>query len=228
MEIYYFIIFLSGFFLLLVAGEFSLRTFHLESEVTRKFLHAFSGISCSVFPFIFKDHFWILALALVFFFIFWISRKYGFLKSIHGISRKSRGSLIFPLIIYLLFLLYKFFQLPVYDYLVPLLVMSISDPMAAWGGYLGRIFSEKYHKKRILYKNSPVSKSLSGSIFFFFSATIMIFTILSCFTVYSCISILSIAVAVSFPATVVEAIAYQGWDNFFVPAVCLLLICVCP
>ena len=70
-----------------------------------KFAHFTATLSTITFPYLFNDHWYVLVLASIFFIVLFISRHGTQLKSIHDIDRKSAGSYLLPLSIYLTFLI---------------------------------------------------------------------------------------------------------------------------
>ncbi|MGM0622333.1 MAG: diacylglycerol/polyprenol kinase family protein, partial [Bacteroidota bacterium] len=95
------IIFLIGFALLLTFNEMVYRRLQLTGEITRKFAHFSATLSTITFPYLFDDHWYVLALAIIFFILLFISRHRTYLKSIHDIKRISVGSYLLPVSIYL-------------------------------------------------------------------------------------------------------------------------------
>ena len=72
--------------------------------ITRKFAHFTTTLAVVPFPYVFTSHWYILILAIFFFAALFITQHAKQLKSIHDINRKSIGSYLLPLSIYITFL----------------------------------------------------------------------------------------------------------------------------
>src|SRR5438132_3248629 len=89
---------LSGAFLaLIVIAELWRRFGHPNPEHTRKLVHLGGGVTCLFFPFLIHSPWVVLAMALPLTILFVAGGKLGFLKSLHGVARKSRGAEYYPL-----------------------------------------------------------------------------------------------------------------------------------
>jgi Cytidylyltransferase family. len=143
-------VYLVGIGLLLIFNELVYRRLNPTGEITRKFAHFVSVLATVPFPYIFPSHWYILVLALLFATILFITRNGKQLKSIHDVKRKSIGSYLLPLSIYITFLISNLTENK-FIYILPMLILAISDPMAAILGinikaYNGRI---KLFRKKI-------------------------------------------------------------------------------
>jgi dolichol kinase len=137
------IVYLIGIVLLLTFNELNYRRLNLKGEFTRKFAHFMSTLAVVPFPYIFPSHWYILVLALLFFAVLFITQYSKQLKSIHDIERKSIGSYLLPLSIYITFLISNLLGNK-FIYILPMLILAVCDPMAAILGiniknYNGRI-----------------------------------------------------------------------------------------
>ena len=122
------IIFLSLF----VIAEF-LRKKGAKAETTRKFVH-FSGAFVTIFfPFILNSHWTVLPLAVGFALIMLLTKKFGWLQSVHGVERKSDGAIYHPIAIYTCFLYSQILNQPMF-YVISILILAISDALAALVG----------------------------------------------------------------------------------------------
>ncbi|MFP5285469.1 MAG: phosphatidate cytidylyltransferase, partial [Thermoanaerobaculia bacterium] len=84
---------LSGLFLgLLVVAELWRRLGNPKPEHTRKLVHTGGGIACLFFPFLVRSPWTVLLMALPLTVLFVLGGKLGFLQSLHGVKRKSRGA----------------------------------------------------------------------------------------------------------------------------------------
>ncbi len=213
-----FIVLALAFLVLFGLGELAYHVFQVKGEATRKFIHVGTGLLTLSFPIFFTSVIWVLLLCLSFLLILLLSQRFGFLKSINDIDRKSHGSALYPIVVILIFAFYDVYQDTVnacfilgsvtYFYL-PILIMAISDPIAAivgksfpWGAYSIR----------------KQQKTVSGSIAFLFSAVLIGFFFLN-------MSCWWLVLLIASSSAVVEGLSKNGFDNFSIPlAVALNLI----
>jgi len=212
------IIFLIGFALLLTFTEMIYRRLQLTGEITRKFAHFTATLSTITFPYLFDDHWYVLALAIIFFILLFISRHRTYLKSIHDIKRISVGSYLLPVSIYLTFLV----SIKLNDkflFILPIMVLAICDPIA---GILG-INLEQYNNKIRIF-NYQLQKTWLGSLSFFVSC-LTISTIALYFNQMKLnLEIFGIALVISLVSTIAELISWKGIDNLLIPMSVLLVI----
>ena len=96
------------FLCLLVIAELWRRFGTPKPEWTRKLVHLGGGIACLFFPFLVQSPWVVLALALPLTGLFVAGGRFGFLQSLHGIGRRSRGAEYYPLSVFLVFLIAVF------------------------------------------------------------------------------------------------------------------------
>jgi len=234
-EITYTAIYSSIFMTLFVIAEIMYHKMKVPIEITRKFVHMGTGFVCLSFPFFLTTHWSVLFLTLCFVVILLLSMKYRLLKSINDVRRTTRGAFLFPIIIYFMFWIYAIYgqhnfkavglENGVYSrfslggtiyYFLPILVLTISDPLAA-------LFGKKwsYGKYSIMGNN----KTVVGSLAFFISA----FVLALLFVIPNCVGWqwgLIICVTIAILSTIVEALSRKGFDNFLIPisvTFCLVL-----
>ncbi|MFW5760329.1 MAG: hypothetical protein ACOCXH_05055 [Cyclobacteriaceae bacterium] len=213
-------IYLTGISLLLVFNEINYRRLKIKGEISRKFAHFVSILSTIPFPYIFTSHWYVLVLALIFFLVLFVSRHGTQLNSIHDIQRKSIGSYVLPLSIYTTFLIYELTGSKLI-YILPMLILAISDPMAAIVG----MSLEKYNH-RIKIFGIDTKKSMFGSITFFISSLVI-----SLIALYfrrgnfdTTTIILSMAVALA--GTLGEMLSWRGSDNLSIPLSIILILII--
>jgi phytol kinase len=207
-------IILSGCFLALFAiGELLYHRFKVRAEYTRKLSHFGTGILTFLFPVMLSNHWWVLALCSSFALLLVVSLKFNFLKSINAVDRETVGSLCYPVSVYFCFLASSHYQDMVIFYL-PILVLAISDPLAALFGKrwpIGKFSVMGQHK------------TLVGCTAFFISS----FIIALLFHVISLQSrpgeIIGYALLIAVLSTIVEALSSRGWDNLTIPLSILAL-----
>ncbi|MCM8814179.1 MAG: hypothetical protein NC924_09665 [Candidatus Omnitrophica bacterium] len=189
----------------LALGEGVRRVLPAFPEISRKTVHLLSGLIAVFFPWIFHSPWTVLALSLGFCLLVEVSRRCGFLLSVHGVPRVSRGGQYFPLAVYILFLVGR--DQPVF-YGIAILVMAVSDTLAALvGGKYGAI---KFDVEGNL-------KSLEGSTAFFFVTFLCIHVPLLLLTDIGRAESVLISGIIALLVTGFEAIALSGSDNIFVP-----------
>ncbi len=197
----------GGCFLLLFGiAEIMYHWGKIPVEITRKTVHIGTGLITLSFPIFLETHWSVLILTVSFVVILGLSKRFDLLKSINAIHRTSRGSVLYPIIIYVTYLSYVLFDDALFFYL-PILILAICDPIAALAG-----------KKWPLGKFSVFkeTKTLVGSSGFFISA--LIITISFVIPLRSdWIEITSITLITSLSTTIVEAVSQKGWDNLFIP-----------
>lgn len=177
----------------------------MSTEMPRKAVHLFGGLTALSFPYLFSSHWTVLVLSLSFSVALLIIRRKGILRSIYNVERGSYGDIYFPAAIYLIFLLSS--TKPAI-YLISILVMTVSDAMAALiGGKYGVI---KYDVEGNL-------KSLEGSFVFFFITFLCVQLPLLLLTDIGRFESVLIAFIIALLVTGFEAISLSGSDNIIVP-----------
>ena len=205
------LIFLIAFTLLLAFNELAYRRLGMEGEITRKFAHFTATLSTITFPYLFEDHWYVLALAIVFFILLFVSRNYKYLKSIHDIKRISVGSYILPVAVYITFLIsFKLEERILF--ILPMLVLAICDPMA---GILGINLQEYNHKIRIF--KWKLQKTWLGSLSFLVSCFVV--SIIALFFYYEVFDLKTfwLALIISITGTLAEMLSWKGTDNLVIP-----------
>lgn len=202
-----FVIVFSSLFLL---AEWCYRRFSIHAEITRKSVHVLGGLGSLLLPHFLHDFIYMFLLTLIFSLLLELARRKNRLGSIHGIQRGGLGSVSFPIGVFCCWLCWNYAsaQFPISlwtGYYLPLLVLSISDPMAALGGKWFPL-----HRFRS-------GKSIGGALFFFISALsicVICFVLddqweVSRILVYSC--------CIALMATMAELFSRHGLDNVFIP-----------
>jgi phytol kinase len=201
--------YLSVAFLVLFAlAEILFHFAKVKVEITRKFVHLSSGILTLTFPLWLDSHWQVLVLCTAFAVLLLASKSFGFLKSVNGVDRHTHGSVLFPLSVYLCFHLCIYYGSLIFFY-APMLVLAISDPLAA-------LFGKRWPKGK--YKFFSETKTLVGSSAFYFSAFITVFCLLLYFIPsLSALHLIILSAMISFFATLSEALSVKGFDNLFIP-----------
>jgi dolichol kinase len=211
------ILFLIGFITILFFAEFLYKKIEVKSEYTRKFAHVFATLSSLSFVLIFQSHWYVLFLGLTFFFILYIGKKNNKFKSIDSVERKTGGSYLLPIAIYIMFYISDIFDTTLY-FILPILILGISDPLA---GIFGTHFKQKTRNIKI--GKYLFNKTIIGSTAFFIS-TFLLTLITLYFFGFSIQNILILAILISLIDTFVEIISSKGIDNITVPLITFLTL----
>lgn len=210
--------YLAGISIFLIINELIYRRLGVEGEFTRKFAHLAATLATLPFPYIFPSHWYVLVLALIFgafLFVTWRSRRLG---SIHSIKRKSWGSYLLPLSIYLTFLISDLTGNK-FIYILPMLILAVCDPLAA---ILGMNIKKMNGQIKIFGK--PILKTWVGSGAFF-----ILSFVISLIALYLHLEVLDLktfwlAMAVAIAGTLAELVSSRGADNLTVPLSVVLVL----
>ena len=188
-------------------AELLYHIFKIEAELTRKLVHICTGILTMLFPIMLDNHWLVLFLCTSFLVILVLSMKFDLLKSINAIDRKSRGSILYPIVVYIIYLIYTQFDNYVFFYL-PILTMAVCDPIAALVGKRWPIGS---------YKVGKDNKTMAGSSAFAMAGLVLSMVLLLNMTDLSWGNALLVGAAVTLVAAFVEGISQNGYDNLLIP-----------
>jgi phytol kinase len=197
----------AGFLLIFALGELMYHGLHLPTEITRKFVHLSSGLLTLTFPLWLSVHWYVLALCSLFALILIASQKYDFLKSINKVNRITRGSYLFPASVYGSYLLFSYYNDLLFFFL-PILILAISDPLAA-------LFGKRFPFGK--FKVGKEHKTMIGSGAFLVSALIISVILFSLQGNLSGIEISAFSFGISFVSCSAEAMSRNGWDNISIP-----------
>jgi phytol kinase len=193
------------------------KRFEIGSEVLRKLAHLGTGLLAISFPWIFHSPqpvLLICSLALLLLgaivFVPAIRARLG--ASLHSVGRSSRGDFYFPIAVAILFWLAHGDKLL---YLIPLLVLTLADAVAA---VLGSIYV------KMPYEGIGGSKSVEGSVAFFTMAFFAVHVPLLLASQLSRPQTLLMALDIALVVTLLEAVSWRGLDNLVIPFGVLLLL----
>jgi phytol kinase len=208
-------------FLLLVAALAAWgRRHRADPEVVRKGLHVGMGLACLALPWLF-DRLWpVAALAAAFAAGLalrdWcppVRRTLG--PILDGVQRSSKGEVLFPIAVALLFMGAGADPLA---FLIPILILALADSAAA---LVGRRFGASRY-------GGPNAKSVQGSVAFFTIALGCTGVPLGIHSALRLSQIVLISFSVALLATLAEAVSRHGLDNLSVPLITLLLVRTLP
>lgn len=206
------------FLSLFAFAEMLYFTFRVRAEVTRKIVHAGTGLLTMLFPVMLANHWLVLLLCALFALILIASLKFNLLKSINAIDRRSIGSISYPVSVYLCYLVYEKFGYEYLFFYLPVLVLAFCDPIAALTGKRWPV--GKYNVR-------SEHKSLLGSGMFFLSAFVLTIVLsVSLGSTMSPVQLLVFAFAVALVSAFTEGVSTKGSDNLTIPFSVLLVMIV--
>lgn len=205
-----------AYLLLFVCTEMMHRRAGVSVEISRKFMHVAGGSLSLLMPVLFHSPYMVLALALSFGGLLWITRRLGYLPSVHAVKRPSLGSVLFPLPLFLCFLWMYWQQQPLLYYL-PVSILTFADPMAF-------VVGTRWPWRP--YRVGQSTKTRSGSLAFALTAFG-----LSLFCLHGTAPLpaaLGHSLLLCCATTLAEAFSDYGFDNLTVPlAAAMVLEGVC-
>ena len=209
-ETAYAIAFLLIFLLLVGIAQWLYRGLHVSAEGSRKFLHVSGGLLALAAPLFFRSQRPVLLLCGLAFLMLLVTFLKNWLPAVHRTRRNSIGSVLFPIPIYLCFVIAKQQDNDLLFYL-PVSLLTISDALAEWAGarWAGRT--------PVLVKGQ---KTLAGSTAFGLSALLLALAWGRLFQLNASESI-AMAMVIASVATITELVSTGGWDNLTVPLVSL-------
>ena len=212
------VIYFVGIILLLAFNELNYRRLKIKGEITRKFAHFTTTLAVVPFPYVFTSHWYILILALFFFAALYLTQYSKQLNSIHGIGRKSVGSYLLPISIYVTFLI-SFKLENKFVFILPMLILAICDPMAAILG-----MNIKKNNGKIKLFGIKTDKSFIGSGAFLFTASIISLIALYFHRNIFDLKTFWLALLIAIAGTLAELISWRGSDNLTIPLSVVLVL----
>jgi len=211
-------IYLVSLAVLLIFNEINYRRLKVKGEISRKFAH-FATTLCTIpLPYVFSSHWYILILAIIFSSLLFFTQKGHLLQSIHDIERKSMGSFLLPISIYVTFFIAEFYGSKLM-FILPILILAISDPMAAIIG-----MSMKKYNHRIKILGVKTQKSIFGSGAFFISSLLICLTALYFNRRTFDETTIIVSLIVALVSTIGEIFSWRGSDNLSIPISVILVL----
>lgn len=198
--------------------DFLYHRMKIKADNTRKIVHICTGIIALSFPLYLESIWQVAVLCCSFLVLMFLSEKFRWFKSITSVERKSYGSWLFALVVLICFSIMQY-SAPEY-YVLPLLILTIADPLAAlFGKYLNFIPLQIFGQL----------KTVGGSIAFFTASLMIIYfygeinefyfqeprKVLGSYSSFFFIAIV---------ATGAELFSTKGWDNLTIPLTVILLL----
>lgn len=185
--------------------------FKVKVGFTRKIVHICTGIIALSFPVYLKEIWQVAVLCGSFLGLMALSERFSWFKSITAVERKSHGSWLFAVAVLVCFIAAR--QLHLEFYYLPILILTIADPVAAIIG------------KRLNYKPITIygqTKTIGGSLAFFLAAILISLVFLELERAYAYeVQFLKgnylYLILIALVATVAEFFSTKGWDNITIP-----------
>lgn len=190
---------------------------HLGGEGLRKLAHIGTGILALSFPWLFSSLLPVLVVCGLSVAVLALvsavpSARAPLGSSLYSVDRTSRGEFYFPISVALLYWLARGDKLL---YMIPLLILAFADAVAA---ILGTIYG------RVSYEGVGGRKSVEGSVAFFTVAFFAVHVPLLLFSDLGRAQTLLVALDIALVVTLLEAVAWRGLDNIFIPLGGFLLL----
>lgn len=189
----------------------------VDGEWVRKLAHIGTGLLSIGLPWIFSDRVPIFIICGASITLLLAMRYVPFVRGhlsgvLDDVARDSWGEMYFPLSVALL---YQFVHGSKLLYAVPLVVLTLADTVAALTG-------AEYGRHG--YTATGATKSIEGSIAFFCVAFFSVNVALVVFSDVGRIETLLISLDIALIVMLLEAIAWRGLDNIFIPLGVFILL----
>lgn len=184
--------------------------FQWHPELQRKAVHIGMGLSVLPLPWLFDRTWPVVVLALLavgaLLSLRWHPRLRSDLGSVlGGVQRVSLGEIYFPISVALLFAISH--EEPFF-YIIPIAILTLADAVAA-------LIGVRYGT--VQYLTSDGSKSVEGSVAFFFVTFMTVLVPVLLLTQIDRVVSLLLALIIAFLVMMLEGIAWRGLDNLFIP-----------
>lgn len=186
------------------------------AELTRKAVHVGMGTIALSLPWLFTARWPVLVLCggmgAAFVALKRFARRSDLGSAMHDVNRQSLGDLYFALSVAVLWVLARGDRLL---FVVPVLVLTLGDAVAA---LVGR------HYGKLRFDGRPGGKSLEGSVALFVVTFLSVQLPISLSQRVAPLEGMLMAASMAAVVTLLEAVAWRGLDNVFVPLGAFLLL----
>lgn len=189
-------------------GEMLRRRGRLTPEQSRKMLHIGGCATAFAFPFLFTSHWTVLAICGGFFLLIAFLGRRGALHAVSDVERKSYGSLLHPVALYICYRLADYNHNFAF-YEIAILVLALSDTAAAFVGQRYGHLRYRVDKKDF--------RTLEGSVFFFLVTYALVHHILLLALKMAPLEATALSLMIAILVTLFEAVSLGGADNIAVP-----------
>jgi phytol kinase len=197
---------------ILVLAELLRSHWGVRAEATRKLVHVLSGLVGAAFPWLFATPWSVASLTASYALLMAWTRRGGWLRSVHGVDRRTRGGVCYPAAVALVFWLAH--ERPEV-YVPSILVLALGDAAAA---LVGRAYGDTR------YRTLGGVKSVEGSLAFLVVALPCVYVPLLLMTSLSPLPLLLCSINVALLTCGLEALAPDGSDNLLIPTACCLAL----
>ena len=208
----------GGLLVALALVQLARRHFALSAEISRKLMHVTLGLGALCYPLLFHSvwpPFVLAALTMgVLVALRLAPRGSGAGGVVHGVTRRSEGDLYFPLAAAAVFALARG---NLVLFAVPIATLTLADSVAALVG-------TRYGQMRYETVDEQEVKSAEGSIAFFLVAFFSAHVPLLLLSTIGRAEALLLAATFAFLVMLLEAVAWRGLDNLFIPIGGMLLL----
>ena len=194
-------------------SELTLKRGYLSAEYNRRLIHLIVGIMITISPMIFKSNLPPSVLASIFILINYLAFNNEKLKGIHSQVRETFGTIYFPFA-YLL-IVQGFWDYPEFI-VMSLSLLAFCDPFAA---HVGESIGSP-----IKFKIWKDNKSIQGTVAFFVSALVLIYSFSQWFFNYPTNFIFLFTLFTAIGATIAEITSAKGSDNLSIPIISILFM----
>lgn len=201
--------------LMQVVRQFATK-WQIGAEVQRKLVHVGTGLYALSLPWLFPDRWPVYMLVgltlLVMLLLRLPNSRLG--ATLHGVERQSYGDLLLAISVGLCLF---FAEDQLFLYVLPIAVLTLADAAAALAGstYGTRIFHIE-----------DGQKSVEGSAVFFTITLLISIICLMLMSPFAPANIIVLSLMVAAFGTLVEAVSWRGFDNFFLPMGLLVFLSV--
>ncbi|MCF7885733.1 MAG: DUF92 domain-containing protein [Candidatus Marinimicrobia bacterium] len=207
--------------ILVVISDVLYKKFDVSGKITRRIVHISVGLVICTTPFILDNWLPPALLATMFIIANTIAIKNKMMQGIHSAPRISYGTVFFPISYLVLILL--FWRSAPGIIIISMLLLTISDPLAA-------IIGEKYGVTFNKYLHDE--KSYKGLISVFISSFLL--TLISLIIMsetgfidsISMLNIFVISISVALIAVPAEAVSIKGTDNLSLPLLSAIMLSI--
>ncbi len=203
------------FLLLFLFAELLYHKGKLKAEITRKIVHAGTGMLTLLFPILLANKWFVLLLCTSFALILILSIKFTFLKSINSIDRISYGSILYPVAVFGCYLVYDYFGKTLLFFYLPVLTLAICDPVAAMAGKRWPVAHLGVGKSK---------KTITGFGAFFISSVVITILLFHLLSTEKWNNILGLALLIALISSLTEVVSNSGIDNITIPASVILIL----
>jgi phytol kinase len=206
----------GGLLFYMVEWLYNTKKWHVE--FTRNIAHIGGGLLALSLPVFLKNQWWALLLCGMFQFVMVVTHNSKYLRSIHGVKRKTYGSMAYPIAIFLVFMIWYHSENFIHEpygsnvyFNLPVLILALCDPIATYFGY-------RYRTQKI----KGTNKSISGFLAFFILACILSILVLQGSHLFHNRAGFASVFFIALVAAITELYSKKGLDNLFIPISVLL------